>query len=72
MALTKYQKLLLDNLEEDEQWWISDMSGREQRTMDLMRDRGYCTKMELANGYHYRLTDKGLDAVAKIRGVMMV
>jgi len=64
MSITHFQMLLLDDMRETAPWEHECCNGAEKRSLSIMQEKGLVQSVNYANGLHWELTDKGLDAVA--------
>lgn len=57
--MTRYQRLLLENLAEDKCWDHESSNGAEKRSLAIMEASGLVRSVVYANGLHWEMTDKG-------------
>lgn len=61
--MTKFQRLLLENLAEDGTWDYTEADGIEKRSLAKMEEAGLVATFNYVNGTYWEITDKGYAAL---------
>ena len=65
MDISKYQRLLLEDMAETAPWDHDCCNRTEKRSLNIMQEKGLVYSVNYANGLQWELTDKGLDAAVQ-------